>query len=298
MFPQITPQFEAFIAPARRHPQIWRLAVGLVLATGIYLAFTIFVAGYAARLGGSLNLAFTPGGGPLATSAVLFTFAGMGLGVIIAARLLHHRGAQTLFGPDPRATRWYFRAGASITLAVATAGTMIGMMFYTPVPNLPFATWLIWLPSSLLLILVQSGSEELLFRGYLMQQLAARFRSPWIWWVMPAALFAILHYDPSVQGPNAPLFVLDIFIFALLAGDLTARTGNIGAAFGLHFVNNALAFLFIALEGELTGLALHLTPFAADDWDNMRVGVIADIVMLLVIYAIYRRLIRWYSEGD
>ncbi|MCB1368943.1 MAG: CPBP family intramembrane metalloprotease [Rhodobacteraceae bacterium] len=292
MFPKITPQFEAYIAPARTHPQLWRLAAGLMLVTGIYLAFTIFVAGYAARLGGSLDRAFTPDGGPLATSAVLFTFAGMGIGVIVAARLLHNRNAQTLFGPDPAATRWYFNAGASIALAVATAATMVGMVFYTPEPNLPFVTWLIWLPSSLVLILIQSGSEELLFRGYLMQQLAARFRSPWFWWVLPSALFAMLHYDPAAQGPNAPLFVLDIFIFALLAGDLTARTGNIGAAIGLHFVNNAMAFLFIALKGELTGLALHLTPFAADDWDDMRTGVIADIVMLLVIYAVYRRLMR------
>ena len=81
MFPKITPQFEAYIAPARTHPQLWRLAAGLMLVTGIYLAFTIFVAGYAARLGGSLDRAFTPDGGPLATSAVLFTFAGMGIGV-------------------------------------------------------------------------------------------------------------------------------------------------------------------------------------------------------------------------
>ncbi len=50
--------------------------------------------------------------------------------------------------------------------------------------------------------LIQTGAEELVFRGYLQQQLAARFASPLIWMVLPALIFGAVHYDPATAGPN------------------------------------------------------------------------------------------------
>jgi DNA-directed RNA polymerase subunit RPC12/RpoP len=40
-------------------------------------------------------------------------------------------------------------------------------------------------------VLIQTGAEEVLFRGYLQQQLAARFASPIAWMVLPSAIFAL-----------------------------------------------------------------------------------------------------------
>ena len=88
------------------------------------------------------------------------------------------------------------------------------------------------------------------------QQLAARFSSPIIWMVLPSAFFAGLHYQPEIMGDNTWLVMGAVFVFALLAADLTAVTGNIGAAWAMHFVNNALAILLVATEGPLSGLAL------------------------------------------
>jgi membrane protease YdiL (CAAX protease family) len=113
----------------------------------------------------------------------------------------------------------------------------------TPLPNIELSLWLSFLPLALVGVLIQTGAEEVLFRGYMQQQLAARFSSPMMWMVLPSAIFAALHYQPEIMGDNTWLMMAAVFVFAVLAADLTAVTGNIGAAWAMHFVNNALAIL-------------------------------------------------------
>jgi uncharacterized protein len=43
--------------------------------------------------------------------------------------------------------------------------------------------------------------------------------------------------------------------FGLIAADLTARTGSIGAAWGFHFANNTMAITILATDGTITGLS-------------------------------------------
>jgi membrane protease YdiL (CAAX protease family) len=119
-----------------------------------------------------------------------------------------------------------------------------------------------FLPLALVGVLIQTGAEEVLFRGYMQQQLAARFSSPLMWMVLPSAIFAALHYQPEIMGDNTWLMMAAVFVFALLAADLTAVTGTIGAAWAMHFVNNALAILVVATDGPLSGLALYIAPIS------------------------------------
>ena len=105
---------------------------------------------------------------------------------------------------------------------------------------------------------MQSAAEELAFRGFLMQSLAARFRSPVVWWLLPALLFGALHWNPAELGANAGLGVLASTVVGLALADVTARTGNLSAAIGLHFANNVMAMLVVALPSPVSGLALYL----------------------------------------
>jgi membrane protease YdiL (CAAX protease family) len=144
------------------------------------------------------------------------------------------------------------------------------------------------LPLALLGVAVQTGAEELVFRGYLQQQLAARFRSPLIWMLVPSLAFGAAHYDPATSGGNLWLIVLATGAFGLAAADLTARSGSLGAAWGFHFANNVAALLVIAVKGTIPGLALFTTPYDATD-PVMRGLVVIDIVTLAVAWLLVRR---------
>jgi hypothetical protein len=114
----------------------------------------------------------------------------------------------------------------AICVVVFAVTALIPTPALTPLPNTELSLWMSFLPLALVGVLIQTGAEEVLFRGYLQQQLAARFSSPILWMVLPSAIFAALHYQPEVMGDNTWLMMGAVFVFALLAADLTAVTGN------------------------------------------------------------------------
>ena len=286
----------AFVAPARARPQLWRFALGLLLTVAIYalgiaaiFGLVTVWSGFDAARAWMAELATETG--PTGTLLLLATFVGMALGPMAAARLLHRRPALSVFGPVPPMIRQF-----GLTLLIC--GVVYAVLALVPVPgatllpNIEPMLWASFLPLALVGVLLQTGAEEVLFRGYMQQQLAARFASPLAWMVLPSVVFALLHYQPDLMGPNAWLVVLAIFVFSVLAADLTAVTGTIGAAWALHFVNNALAILLVATEGPLSGLALYVTPISPDD-PSIRPLLFLDIASTVALWAVVRLALRW-----
>jgi uncharacterized protein len=152
--------------------------------------------------------------------------------------------------------------------------------------------WLLLLPLSLLAVLVQVSAEEIVFRGYVQQQLAARFNSPLIWMVLPSALFALGHYLPAEAGENALMVALWAGVFGILMADLTARSGSLGPAIAVHLWNNVSAILIVSLPDDLSGLALYLTPFSMDDAAAIRTWLPVDFALMLVSWLAARLAIR------
>jgi membrane protease YdiL (CAAX protease family) len=284
-----------FVAPARACPQLWRLATGLLLtgavyALGIAAVFLLIVA-WSGMDGAQRWMAEMAGrSGPTGTLLLLATFGGMALGPMAAVKLLHRRPVLTLFGPLPRLWR-HFLVTAGLCAAVYAVSSLLPLPSMTPLPNLEPALWASFLPLALVGVLIQTGAEEVLFRGYLQQQLAARFSSPLVWMVLPSAIFAGLHWQPEIMGDNAWLMMAAVFVFALLAADLTAVTGSIGAAWGLHFVNNALAILIVATDGPLSGLALYVAPVAPSS-EDIRPLFYLDIATTVALWAVARLVLR------
>ena len=286
-----TPEFNAYIAPARLYPQIWRLLLGILLILFVYFGFIalVFWAGYLATYPAGFqhwaNAVLTVQG-VVPTLIMLFTFTGMALGPIIAAPACHMRGPGTLFGPLDVTLRGFLTATITVLLIMAVYSAV--MLWFQPVqPNLPLEEWLRYLPYAVPLILIQTSAEELVFRGYLQQQLAARFKSPIVWMILPAALFAALHWDQAM-GSNKWLVIGVTFTMALIAADLVQRTGSLGAAIGLHFANNIFALLFVSVQDTITGLALYVTPFNKADTAELPLALGMDLLLLLVIWRILR----------
>jgi len=292
----IPPAFARYIAPARSHPQVWRLVLGLVIVLAVYLLWVIIMGGgiwLAVGSEGFVRLMpdLAQGSSPATLIWLLFTFTGMGLGTFAAVRLVHKRSARSLFGRAPVVLR-DFALGVGVLALVFLAGLAAWPGKAELLGGLDFSLWLMLLPVALLGVLVQTGAEELVFRGYLQQQLAARFASPLIWMLLPSIAFGIVHYEPETRGANAWYIVAATGFFGLVAADLTARSGSLGLAWGLHFVNNVFALLIITAGGGLDGLALFRFPFGPDNTEVMRPLILADMAMLAVAWGICRLVLR------
>jgi membrane protease YdiL (CAAX protease family) len=282
--PRFAPPFDRFVAPARASAELWRTGVGLCLALAIYSGLGVGAFLLAERLGADLDLLAR---NPTSLLFFLGTFIGMAAGPIIVVRLLHRRPSPSLWG---RAA-WVLR---DFVLAVALAAPLFGLsvalwqFWFDPLPGLAPDLWWRLLPLSLIAVALQTGAEELLFRGYLQQQLAARFASPLAWMVVPSLLFGYAHFNGALPLGVGLTLVAGTALFGLIAADLTARTGSIGAAWGLHFANNVLALLLLATAGPLDGLALFVTPYGLD---TPMLGwlILADAAVLLLVWLVLAR---------
>lgn len=291
-------EFEASLSEAKQYPQIWRLGLGMGLVVLLWLgtAFVIFaVSGaYVSAQRGSLpamTWLFSLQNPVLADQVLILlaTFIGVFLGTLVAAAALHFRGPGSLFGP------WdAWRRGFAITLAVMAPiyGGVMAVRFFldAPAPNLSPNLWLMFLPLTVVLVFVQAGAQELFFRGYLQQQLAARFQARWIWMWIPAAIFAATFAVPGA-GDNWPLVLLAGLTFGLICADLTERTGSLGPAMGFHFGSSLIGMALVSSTETMSGLALFARDIDIGVTGPASLDLTIDIFVMLITWGITVRML-------
>ncbi len=288
-----TTAFEAFIAPARHYPQIWRILLGIVVVLVVYFGpiLLLFIGVgllYPERVFEIQTMLEVPDT-PQAMFILLSTFFFMGLGAVAAAAV-HRRGLASLVGPFRPACRNFSRAVLGVGAIFLITGFIVSLiMADDPIPSLPIGTWLSYMPLALPLLLVQTGAEELLFRGFLMQALAARFKSAIIWMGIPTVLFGLAHFNGAIDPKLTLLLICATGLFGLVAADLTRITGNLGAAIGFHFINNFFALFLVSIQGEMSGLSLYFAPFTMEDVETLIPLIIVDMVTVVLAWAVLRR---------
>lgn len=259
----------AFIAPARPSAAPWRLIAGLCIIAALLTGAALAIGAALARLGyrapaNPVDALNTQAGALVALS----TFILWWVALAAALRLCHGRGIGSLFGPA-RGERRRGR-GRRFGLGLLAAGIYSGLGLlagaaFTGAPvggEAAPGAWALGAAAGVPLILIQTGAEEALFRGYILQQLAARFRSPLIWAVAPSLLFGLLHWNPAAPGGALPA-VLATGMAGVILALVTARTGDLFAAWGLHAGVNMAALLLVAPPDYFTGLALWRWPAGA-----------------------------------
>ncbi|WP_375688476.1 lysostaphin resistance A-like protein [Pseudooceanicola sp. LIPI14-2-Ac024] len=259
------PAYQSVIEAARPRSQLWRLIAGFALIGAVYTLLLLGLVALEFGTGVSIMAGSGLGTTPAAAFALLMSFLCLYPGLWLALRWLHGRGLRSLVGPWRDVLRDGGRAALAAVIVYAIGLLIPGPETAEPVANLPPARWLVWLVPGLIGLAIQIAAEELLFRGYLQQQLAARFASPLVWLVLPAVGFGLLHYSAAMAGPNAIWLTLPAIAFGLLAADLTARCGNLGPALALHFLNNFAAIMILAPGEAMSGLALFRLPLEMSD---------------------------------
>jgi membrane protease YdiL (CAAX protease family) len=280
--------------PAEDKSELWRLVVGLLIGTAIALFlyglyFTV-VFGVSDAIGISVDAM-----GNTAMSVVVFLlgFGAFCSAIFLVVLTLHRRPIGTIFGPAFLVIPQFAKVCIGMLLLFLAVLVLPPWGYGDPlVSNMALGKWLAILPLTLLAVFVQTSTEEILFRGYIQQQLAARFKSPLVWMILPAALFGLMHYDPVSAGENAVTVVIWAFVFGLVTADLTARSGSLGPAIALHFINNVSALLIVSIPGQLDGAALYVLPFGLDDVEQMRAWLPVDFVLICVSWLVARLAIR------
>ena len=277
-----------FVEPAMERCEIWRLILGVAVFIAAWLAIVVAL-GVIGILVMSEEVVYEAigavmtGDSPYAILYILALFAPFWPAIWLTVRFVHNRKFVTLIGPDGFRIGDFTRGIACIGLFAALA---LLLSFATATPlnqNMEFGHWLSVLPIALVLLFLQTGAEELFFRGYLQQQIAARAGTVMAI-LFPSVLFGLGHINGAF-GANMMLVVVLLTISGLIAADVTRRTGNLSFAMGLHFANNVLAILLIGYEEDIRPLSLWIDPTPLTDETAIRVSLLVSGAMMLVVYA-------------
>lgn len=277
---------EVLVAPARKHPEVFRLIGGLFLVGFVAISMNTMVDRLLRATVDDYDPAiWWQGSTPATMLAVLGSFGFIIVGTVIAVRYLHDRNPIGLIGPPALAIVQFWQVLK--ILIILSVVLMVLPPYDAPGDDvmesqLPLITWTLLLPFSMLALLIQVSAEEILFRGYMQQSLAARFNSPLMWLVVPSAVFGLAHYVPDEANTYAWYIALWAGVFALLMADLTARAGSLGPAIAIHFVNNFTAILVFSFPDGLNGLALFVASQSRNDIDNMPFWLTVDLILILI----------------
>ena len=142
---------------------------------------------------------------------------------------------------------------------------------------------LLW---GLALILLQTASEEIYFRGWL-QPVVARGWGAGAGIVVAALAFAALHV---MGGARSPTSLVNLFLGGLLFGFLAHYGRGIAGAVAGHFAWNACEQIFLGLDpnpglgsfGALVDFELSGSPL----WGGSEEGLNASIAMTFALFAL------------
>ena len=296
------PDYSAFrlmTEPAKDNAEVWRLGLGII---SIIVSFVVMSTGLSVLLfqfwthgDQAIDLASTvvSGSTPAGVLIAMGSIGILSVSAYLVTEFIHNRSGLTLFGPVSLATTQARQVlpGLFAILAIALVLTLI-VLPGPLLPNLTMARWLVLLPLTIAVLLLQTASEEILFRGYLQSQLGGMTSNPMIWMLLPSVVFASLHWAPGTFGENAIWPVLFAGLMGLLAADLTARSGTLGPAIALHFVNNFGAIALVAPQEELSGLALWTFPFGPSDEAAMLALLPMDMIMIIAFWLVCRVAMR------
>lgn len=261
-----------------RRPALANAALGPLLTIIVAMEFAFMVAPFVviSSLPTAMASGYMTGDTPIAVIGQLVSF-GLFIGVLNRfGQRLHQRGVRSMIGPLGETVRDFKKAAIAVGIILIVETILPPWIIMAELETIrPILPWLMWMPITIAALAIQTGAEELYFRGYLQQQLACMSDKRWVWMGLPSLLFGVGHYMNGYGVADGVLYAIWATCLGLACADLTARTGNIGAATGLHLSNNLVAFTLIGVEGwPSNGLALFIYRYTDPSLQDYSLSVL------------------------
>ncbi|GET32120.1 abortive infection protein [Prolixibacter bellariivorans] len=133
---------------------------------------------------------------------------------------------------------------------------------------------------AIVIIPLQTGFEEVLFRGYLMQGFARLTLTRWVPLIVTTLIFGSLHFaNPEVKEYGAWMVMPQYLWFGLFFGICTIMDNGLELAWGAHTINNIFGTLFVTQEASAipTKALFSITKYSPS----------FDILALVAISAVF-----------
>ena len=279
--------------PLKGKNEWWRYGLSLIVLVGIWLGSSLFLS---LILVGIAMLDNNPetkmdmetgqlvGLSPFITFLVLMmSFVFMLLAIWVIVRFIHQRRMLTLITPQPQFDWKRFAIGFGFFLILAAASSLVETILYPGRYQFTFKArdFFAFLPFILIFIPIQAGTEELLFRGYLLQSLGRITRRFFFPPLVTSLFFMLLHLANPEVDAGFWLSLGNYFLIGFLFAIVTIQDNRLELAMGAHIANNLYAAIFANYIGSALATPAIFTAQELDPAYNL----IALIVISLIYYS-------------
>ncbi len=137
---------------------------------------------------------------------------------------------------------------------------------------------------SLLLIPFQTTYEELFFRGYLAQGVAAWTLNRWMVLIIPSFIFGLMHvFNPEVKEFGFWLTMPQYWLFGLFFGLISILDDGIEIAMGVHAANNIFASVMVTHSSSVLQTDALLIQKQVDPLHETLYFILISIVFILLL---------------
>jgi len=124
----------------------------------------------------------------------------------------------------------------------------------------------------LIFVPIQTTTEELIFRGLLLQWVGKMVKKPFWLALIIGAIFGSLHFSNPEMDQSVILVGLDYIVAGFALTYIAAKTGSLELSIGAHAANNMMIFLLFTFEDSVAGdipslfRVTDMNPFSSLIW--------------------------------
>lgn len=195
---------------------------------------------------------------PLIFMLILLSFPASLIAPYLGQKFLHNRTIKSLHTAASN-IRWS-RGLQAFFVTWIVLGSFTAILHFTGISpvrsNFGAERFISYSLVCLLFLPLQSGTEEIIFRGYLNQGFHHLIKNKWVVFTITSLMFMAMHLanPEALAGKESGLHVLTMssyFLFGFIACLMVWMDDGLESAIGFHAANNTFAGIFVNYEGSV-----------------------------------------------
>ncbi len=211
--------------------------------------------------------------------------------LLVLIKPFHNRSYMTLFSGNS-IIRWKrFFTSAFIWLILMAIFLIISLKMNPQDFKLNFhsESFFILILISIIFIPIQASSEEIFFRGYLSQGVAAWTKSRIMVIIITSILFGLLHStNPEVKEFGFGIMMSQYIYFGIVFSVLTVLDDGIELAMGAHAANNVFLSIFVTSKSSVLQTSALFIQENINPVKELTSLVILSVIFIFIISMIYK----------
>jgi membrane protease YdiL (CAAX protease family) len=142
---------------------------------------------------------------------------------------------------------------------------------------------------SIIFIPIQTATEELLFRGYLMQGFGIAFKNGILPLIITSIMFGLMHgTNPEVKTHGLLVMMPYYILFGAFLGVLTLLDEGSELAMGIHCANNLISALLISSKNSVLQTDAMFFTSVENPFAEFLSWIVMAIICFFILFKKYK----------